>query len=75
MLGGVGGLAISMGVCGAAGLLFLGWLIRLQVYCGGVGTRPGCPRPCRCGCPAARKDRAHKVSAELEAVESSMVNV
>ena len=32
VLGGLAGLAISMGVCGAAGILFLGWLITLQAH-------------------------------------------
>ena len=56
MLGGLAGLAISIGVCGAAGIVLLGWLVTLQVYSGGVGKQPGCPRACRCCCPAPKRD-------------------
>jgi len=75
VLGGLAGLAISMGVCGAAGILFLGWLITLQVYSGGVGKQPGCPRPCRCCCPSAKRDYPSRLSSEVEVIESTVVIV
>jgi len=75
VLGGVAGLAISMGVCGVAGILFLGWLITLQVYSGGVGKQPGCPRPCRCGCPLAKGHYPTRPSPDIEVIESTVVIV
>lgn len=75
LLGGVAGLAISIGVCGVCGILLLGWLVTLQVYSGGVGKQPGCPRRCRCCCPAPKRDYPSKLTAETECIPSTLVAV
>ena len=37
-----------------------------QVYSGGVGKQPGCPRPCRCGCPLAKGHYPTRPSPDIE---------
>ena len=61
---GLTGLALSLLCCGGLGVFFIASLIHAQIKCGNVGIEPGCPKLCRCCCPAGKVKDSDKNPSE-----------
>jgi len=64
---GIVGLLIAAGLCA----MYVPTAIAMQVFYGGVGEEPGCPRRCRCLCRSWQPRRTGSETAAEEAVSPS----